>query len=83
MGDNLTIIIDQFLYFLFHFRSSVIYVSTPELLASLQYTYYTITHSGPAIIDFYRQGQGNRKDEEHLCRSNSTTNIEVKVEDSM
>lgn len=48
-----------------------------------QYTNYIITHYGSATVVFDGYEQGNTKDEEHLRRSRSTTNIEVKVEDSI
>lgn len=48
-----------------------------------QYTDYIIVHYGQATVVFDGYGQGNTKDEEHLRRSRSTTNIEVKVEDSI
>lgn len=48
-----------------------------------QYADYIIVHYGPATVVFDGYERGNTKDEEHLRRSRSTTNIEVKVEDSI
>ncbi|KAG8181016.1 hypothetical protein JTE90_024764 [Oedothorax gibbosus] len=48
-----------------------------------QYTNYIISHYGPATAIFDGYHQGNTKDEENLRRSRSTTNIEVKEEDSI
>ncbi|KAG8172734.1 hypothetical protein JTE90_022884 [Oedothorax gibbosus] len=48
-----------------------------------QYSNYVTSHYGPATVVFDGYNEGNTKDEEHLRRSRSTTNIEVKVEDSI